>query len=202
MQHLHINGISSSNGGVFGDVTIDGIATINNELTCDTLTINGVSTLKGNVTTTKIHLNGTCELHGNLTAEQATINGAVDLRGDFAATNIDIEGAVDCKGAMTADSIALRFSQGCGYSEIGGGKLEARRINGGHILAILRIKPHRLSVKTIECDDVYVEYCDAQRVSGARVVIGPKCQIKLVEYSESLEIDPTAKVETQQKRGV
>ncbi len=49
--------------------------------------------------------------------------------------------------------------------------------------------------ETIEGDDVYLEATHATAVRGRRVVIGPGCVIQEVEYSETLQIDPSAQVE-------
>jgi hypothetical protein len=54
---------------------------------------------------------------------------------------------------------------------------------------------HRqLSVDAVEADQVSLEATTAKRVSGARVTIGPGCDITTVEYSQSLRASPDAKI--------
>ena len=50
------------------------------------------------------------------------------------------------------------------------------------------------SVVPGEGDDVLLSYVTCPRVSGTRVVIGKGCEIDLVQYSETVEISPGAKV--------
>jgi hypothetical protein len=45
-----------------------------------------------------------------------------------------------------------------------------------------------------EGGEISLEYVTSPKVSGARVKIGDGCRIDLLEYSESYEISPKAKV--------
>jgi len=51
-----------------------------------------------------------------------------------------------------------------------------------------------LTAESIEGDRVYLESTQADVVRGREVSIGPSCRIRRVEYSQSLQVDPTAEV--------
>ena len=48
--------------------------------------------------------------------------------------------------------------------------------------------------ESIEGDEIIIEHTNAKTVTGRNVKIGEKCEIGLVQYSESIEISPKAKI--------
>lgn len=63
------------------------------------------------------------------------------------------------------------------------------------ILRECTIPVNQIHVDTIEGDYINVDYVNANTISGDRVVIGPKCTVKRVEYKEDVDISEEAKVE-------
>ena len=56
-----------------------------------------------------------------------------------------------------------------------------------------------LSTNSIEGDDIYLEYTKAKAVRGNNIILGPGCEIELVEYKDNFKQDDTSEVETQRK---
>jgi hypothetical protein len=54
---------------------------------------------------------------------------------------------------------------------------------------------------TIEGDEIFLENTHARIVRGKKITIGEGCEIEMVEYSESLEVSPKARVKHQKKSG-
>ncbi|MCL0069946.1 hypothetical protein M1O56_05235 [Dehalococcoidia bacterium] len=51
-----------------------------------------------------------------------------------------------------------------------------------------------LETELIEGDEILLEWTRAKTVRGKQIVIGEGCEIERVEYSESLEVDESARV--------
>ena len=60
----------------------------------------------------------------------------------------------------------------------------------------------RLVTDTIEGDDIYVEYTTAKTVRGNNVRIGDGCDIGLVEYKNSFELDKGSQIKEHVKTGI
>ena len=61
-------------------------------------------------------------------------------------------------------------------------------------------KRHSVNVKSsIEGDEIEIEGVDTPRVSGKTVKIGDYCNIELVQYSDTFEASPKAKIGTVEK---
>jgi hypothetical protein len=79
-----------------------------------------------------------------------------------------------------------------------GGHIEIRKQPGiafTKMLKALSIPPFdKLTAQIIEGDYVYVEYTMAEIVRGTNVIIGPGCEIALVEYKTKLDRDKSSKV--------
>ena len=52
-----------------------------------------------------------------------------------------------------------------------------------------------INIDSVEGDNIVISYANVNTVSGDKVVIGPKCNVRRVEYRESIELSQDAKVE-------
>ncbi|MDR2736057.1 MAG: hypothetical protein LBB49_00660, partial [Gracilibacteraceae bacterium] len=95
----------------------------------------------------------------------------------------------------------LLMSHGSAAREILGQSCSIKKGKGLVWVSILKARKHEFTCQNIECDDIYLENCAVERVSGQHVVIGPKCQIGSLEYVESHSVHESANVETICKRG-
>jgi len=58
-----------------------------------------------------------------------------------------------------------------------------------------------LQAEQIEATDVSIEWSNVRVVRGNRVRIGPGCRIELLEYTESVYVDPESEVRDVRKIG-
>jgi cytoskeletal protein CcmA (bactofilin family) len=58
-----------------------------------------------------------------------------------------------------------------------------------------------LEADSIEGDEIFLENTKARMVRGKKITIGAGCEIETVEYSDSLEVSPEARVQHQSKSG-
>ena len=168
------------------------------------LKINGAAELQGELTVGELHVSGAANLTGNVHAENAKVSGGFTVSGDCNAEKFSAHGGFRIGGMLNAGSIDIAPHGDCHAREIGGETITVR--GEPHMLnpidrlfhALLN-HPHLLHADTIEGDDVTLVCTCARVVRGKRLHIGPGCEIELVEYSETLELDTNAKVKEEKK---
>ena len=145
---------------------------------------------------------------GNLKCGRLKGSGSTDVDNDIEAENIYVTGKIECGGLMNAEEITIRFSNNMEIGSIGGSKIEIvkddikNRIKIPFLSAILQPANATVTVhNSIEGDEITVDNLKTPRVSGRIVKIGKSCEIDLVQYAESVEIDPEAKVGNTEKIG-
>ncbi|GMA62319.1 hypothetical protein GCM10025859_27590 [Alicyclobacillus fastidiosus] len=189
-----INGTAQSTGGHFHKVTIRGEARVTGDIDCEQLKVMGTLDVQGNLHTGAAKIMGTVAVAGNASGEDVNLMGEMNVDGDCNAESLKCRGAFDISGLLNAGNIEIVLH---GYSrakEIGGDKIyvkpQLRFFSGG-----LR----RLTVDTVEGDDVNLAYTTARVVRGNRVEIGPGCEIETVEYRSLLRVSDAAKVHEKTK---
>ena len=209
-KHVHISGTGGIDGSVVcgGELICSGCGEIGGDVLC-----------KGS-----LKMSGTADIHGNIECKEATLSGAGDIMGSLkCAERVDISGTGNVKGDINAEKVVMSGSTtakknvSCESAQISGtteinGLLNAEEI---HIVLgnvnICEIGCTKLSVvakdkkrgqlccKTIEGDEISLVNTSAEVVRGKNVKIGPMCNVDVVEYSDTLEIDSEAAVGTQNK---
>ena len=194
-----IEGVGTFRGGVYGELRIDGVCTIEGDLEAESLDIDGVCTCTGNVAARKFDCDGVLTIQGNLRVGKADVDGVVTVNGNkIEADEIKCDGVVNVTGEISADIIRAN------------GKINAEAIVGDHImiksywkhgLARLFIRiGERFSMKNfsvvdlIEGTTVELRGVRAKSVNGHDVNIGKHCEIDRVDASGSLIVDPTSYV--------
>ena len=208
-----IEGVGTFQGGVYKDLRIDGVCTINGDLEADSLIVNGVCECNGNINAKSFDCDGVLTIEGNLRAGTIDIDGVVNVKGNkVEADKIDCDGVLSVEGEISADVIEAD------------GKLNAEEIVGDRIV----IKSYwkrgikglfiragekagvKLSTKApviglvgslkfstiglIEGTTVELRGVRAKSVSGQDVNIGKNCEIDSVSATGTLSVHPSAKV--------
>ena len=117
-----VDGVGTIQGGVYGELDINGVCTVEGDLKAESISINGVCTCNGNVETKKFDCDGVLTINGNLRAGTADIDGVVTVNGNkIEADRIDCDGVLSVEGEISADVIDAD------------GKLNAKEIVGDRI---------------------------------------------------------------------
>ncbi|WP_028543788.1 integral membrane protein [Paenibacillus taiwanensis] len=213
LRDMNINGVGSSSGGSFHRITLNGMATINGDASCNSFRGSGTSKVKGSLTTPSAQIDGTCSINGHLRAAQCRINGMATVDGmlnsdtletqgkltvhrDCEAERVTINGMFSIDGLLNAGTIDATILGACRAREIGGESITVRqgRMNSfSRMVTSLFTSPY-LEADTIEGDEIVLEYTKARIVRGSMVVIGPGCEIDHVEYKVGLDVHNQAKV--------
>ncbi|PGV47017.1 polymer-forming cytoskeletal protein [Bacillus sp. AFS037270] len=104
---LIINGLGSSNGGLFSLVTLNGIGTVNSDIECEELDCNGSGTLKGNVAATNVKVNGNARFHGNIAGDKLKVDGTAKIAQNLSVKNVNVSGKVNVEGRVKAEQITI-----------------------------------------------------------------------------------------------
>jgi len=188
-------------------VTTSGAAVFEAGIIADELRISGSTRSHGVAEVKELKCSGVFKTDGSLTSEYVKVSGSLAVGGDVSSEIFKTTGAFRIGGLLSADHIEINLAGRCEAREIGGERIEVRR-GGWHqrgliLDGLIRIftgsSTSLLQCQVIEGDAVHLEDTEADVVRGKRIVIGPGCDIKTVEYSEELSVDEDAKVGKERK---
>jgi len=188
---LKINGQSSSAGGNYNAVIINGEGKIAGDLDCIKLKVNGRCEINGNVKAESVEVYGTNSIKGNLEAERAKIHGTADVDGNLSVNKAEIHGSIDVDGYCNAEIFNIE------------GTFDIKELLNAGVLKLSLYGPSKareiLTADIIEGDDIYLENTSAKVVRGDNIKLGPGCEIELVEYKDSFKQDEKAEIGTHKK---
>ena len=184
-----------------GEIHISGTCNFESDIRTKSLHVSGAINCDGNVTATdSIHLSGGANIDGYVRCGVLDAHGGLNVEGDIEAEFANIYGNLYCEGLLNAEQIEIDTKSGCSIGSIGGSKIKITytqrkifpnliklHVNGEHVKGV-KVE------QTIEGDEIDVKYVTCPRVSGRTVKVGEGCDIAVLQYSESYEIDPKAKV--------
>ena len=221
VEDLKIDGSERSAGGKYNSVIINGEGNIDGNLDCTYLKVNGKCEVNGNIKADSVNINGSNTIKKNFNAIEFKINGSINVEKDLSAEKIvsrgntsvggdcnaeifDIKGAFAIGGFLNAGELVLNLYGPSEALDIGGGKITVTKESKLNFLGLLSLvmpfgRNSALSTNSIEGDDIYLEYTKAKAVRGNNIILGPGCEIELVEYKDNFKQDDTSEVETQRK---
>ena len=150
----------------------------------------------------KLSVSGSAKCKGNVKGNLLSIAGALQVKGDVEGEKVKVDGVLNCGGLLNAEDIEIKYERGMEIGSIGGSKIVIFPKNASKPIARLPLfsalakrAGGGVSVATsIEGDEIALEGVTCPRVTGRIVAIECGCNIDLVQYSETVEISPDAKV--------
>ena len=189
-RHLKCIGTLEMEGDLqAGHTGIVGTFALVGNVQSDTMKNSGTVSIVGDADIGTLTGSGTIEVKGHLHGTQINLSGHVATSADCEVDVFKLKGMFDVGGLLNAGEIDIRLFQDSTAKEIGGEKIRIRKASLLHPLSFFfRPSPHAaVTVSIIEGDDIYLEHTRAKVVRGNQVVIGPGCEIDLVEYKIHLE---------------
>ena len=159
--------------------------------------VSGAGKFAGNIRAKEIHVSGAIKTEGSVKGKEIKLSGAIKTGGDVEAEEIKISGEVNCGGLINAERLYVNLDSTASSTaeNIGGSKITIEKgKSGGFFCRLLKKSGKFIVSESIEGDEINIEYTSAKTVTGRNVKIGEKCEIGLVQYSESIEISPKAKI--------
>ena len=222
---MNVSGVAKISSGEYEHIFINGVGELDGDITCITLSVSGVAKGKGVRCTEDIKVSGCAYFSGSLDAKSIHVSGMLGGTDKILAEDISVAGSiqhvkgiecdtldvsgvlgvkelvtakkVECKGsfccgAITADEVNMQWK----------GKVKAFCIEAAKV--VLRCKKglfrKRARVRShVKGEEIIVEHLCCPLVAGTKVTIGKKCRIDVVQYKESVEISPKAKVKKIEK---
>ncbi|MDR0288105.1 MAG: hypothetical protein LBI03_10450 [Clostridiales bacterium] len=196
-DNLILNGVSTCTGGKYDNVKVDGVITVNGNITANTLKADGVIKVNGKISGGDVSINGTCKILNDIDANNIKMNGVLNVKSNVSAELFYMDGVLDISGTLSAEDSTILFRFGSHANEVVGNKIKIER---GHSAIFSNILPGIFKGKSftadlVEGDDINLENCEIETVRGKTVNIGKGCNIKLVEYSDNCRTDSSSKVE-------
>ncbi|WP_206916353.1 hypothetical protein [Alicyclobacillus suci] len=210
--NLDVSGVGSASGGVYQNVTIQGVSKIHHDIDCLRCDLEGVAEILGHVRAQVLSVQGKAKIQGDVVANEVVVEGVTRISGGVFAESLSLTGVLcvggSCEterfeahgmfvieGLLSADEILLRLERSSRVKEIGGAQIRVVRSKGSRFFQRVR----RLTAEVIEGDDIYLEYTKANVVRGKRVTLGPGTEVNLLEYSSDFEKIGDAFVERHKK---
>lgn len=219
-RDITISGSGNVNGDVNAlEVKVSGSAQFRGNVSSESVKVSGSAKFKGHIDTGDCRFSGSGTVDGHLhartistsgslsckedvRAEEIIINGSLQARGDVEAESFEASGGFNIKGLLNASTVKVNMHGKSFVQEIGGDRITVR-INPLNFISRLIANLFNsfgyghgwgLQSELIEATDVSLEWSAVGVVRGNCVRIGPGCNIGLVEYAESVYIDPKANV--------
>lgn len=181
-----------------GMLKASGTVVFSGDVSADNISTSGAFTCGGELKAVrKITCSGSIKCKGSIRCNSLAFSGSLRAEGDIEGESLAFNGTVKCKGLINAEKAAIEFSSRTEIGNIGGSQICISK-NKCHSL-INKIIPNARIEGSIEGDEIDLEHTDCPRVTGRKIIIGNGCNIGLVQYSESVEISPKARVKKSEK---
>lgn len=205
-----------------GNVNVLGSGVINGGF-FDKIKVNGSAKVTADVTADEIVCRGLINFHANLEAKSVKVSGSLKVSGDVRCGYIKASGGMSCEGKVKCDTIEIsggstfngeveaevfKVHGGFNAKEINAGEVEIESrmftaeivhadkitIKFDGIKGFIARKINKAEIDIVECTEINAETLKAKEVHASKVVLGPYCDVDLVEYTESVDIHKDAKV--------
>lgn len=161
--------------------------------------VEGAASIKYDTDMKNLKISGATTIGGLLKGEELNLEGKLSVHMDCEVERFLAEGMFHIGGLLKAEEIDVILFGECKASEIEAQRIRVRQKKGTLSKLIQTVFPAKLKVHTIEGDQIELEYTRAEMVRGQDVVLGPGCDIDLVEYKGTLQQDQQATVRKARK---
>lgn len=205
-DRLHVSGAAQGKSITCkGEVHVSGSCSFAEDIAANSASVSGALKCRSIRTEGEYRISGAGKCEGSVKCGTLHVSGLLSAGGDIEAESVRVTGVINCGGLLNAETVDISFTGGIEIGAIGGSRISVHRSkfekSKFFSLFSFGIKPHgTVKVRqSIEGDEVSLEYVETERVSCRKAVIGSGCRIALVQYSDSIEIAPDAKVDKAEK---
>ncbi|MDD5264805.1 MAG: polymer-forming cytoskeletal protein [Candidatus Bipolaricaulis sp.] len=207
-EEIRISGAGKVSGKTEATtISISGSGVFDGPVTADEMAVSGAGRIEGDAKVKEMKCSGSFRVSGSLSSEYVKVSGHIRVGGNLEADIFKASGGFDVEGLLSADKVEIHLGGKCSAREIGGESIHVERgglreksiLLDGLVRMFWRGAAAELTTTSIEGDEIELEGTTADVVRGKRVVIGPGCHIKTVEYTETLDVHDDAEVDKQTK---
>lgn len=221
-EDIEINGVGKFKDKVTAkSIVINGAGKFLEDTKCEEIDVEGSGTFKGNLEVNELQVSGSSKVEKMVQGDMAHIEGALVALDGASFDKVTVDGAfktlksleveeINCNGILSigeelnGEKIIITLKGASKIGTIGGHEIKVRKgsfYGNTQIFSMIKglfsgesSNYDGLTCVEIEGDEIDVEYTKAKIVRGCNVVIGDKCEIGKVEYSESIIASPSAKI--------
>lgn len=226
---MRVSGVGNIPAGEYDDISVSGVGKLDAPITCTSFSCAGVAKGKsilctglvktsGNATFTEnvqaqnvkasglfscdgdmtvegeITCSGFIRIQENVQCKQLRVAGKLQSNADVKATTVTVNGSIHCAGQLTAENVDVEFDGGIKIGRICASKI-----------SVIRKKPNAFFIKKAHVrsltkgEEVVLQHVHCPQVIGRNVTVGKGCRIDWVQYTDSIDIHPKAKVKKVEK---
>ncbi len=105
---MKYSGLMTMPGGSYKRVRLEGMITIDGDLSCDDIRTEGLFTGNGTMKSTSGKFNGSASVKGSMESDDVRVNGELKVGGNLSVQDIDLEGRLHVKGNVASENIDMR----------------------------------------------------------------------------------------------
>ncbi|MEF9992620.1 MAG: polymer-forming cytoskeletal protein [Paraclostridium sp.] len=214
LNSININGMGTYPGGEFDKVSISGNGKIHGNIICNKFSVSGNGIVTGNIDSEKFSTSGNCKIEGDINSKElntsgslkclksinsdkVNVSGVLKVLSDIECEDVYIDGVINCGGFLNCENFDLRIEGKSTIDEIGASTVNIsyeRRLLQSIFNLLIPKKLYRLTVNSIEGDNIQLENSYVKIIRGKNIKIGADCNIDTIEYSGTIEVDDRSKV--------
>ena len=194
-DYIEINGMGTLQGNAEAlEVKIAGTSTIKGNLDAEKIRISGTGRFDQDIISKDLKIEGHANIGGNVKSDQVSIDGKVTIGGSLEAEEFRSQGHIKIGKQLNAENISIEVFLKCEADEVVGSNITIKRGKGSLLKVVDNLFPTVFVANSIEGDRLELDCVNVKHVQGQDIVIGPECEIDMVEYSGTLQVDPKAVV--------
>lgn len=157
--------------------------------------VQGEVRVAGELTSGTLSVNGELAVGSRMSADKVKVTGQLDVNADCQMEEMLVRGTVEVNGMLNAGQADLKLYGPSRLRELVGSRIEVRKGIGLPLIGkFMPLTEGTLTAEIIEGDTIVLEHTTAAVVRGRSVIIGPGCNIGLVEYKDEFKQDSEASV--------
>lgn len=202
-SEFKISGSGKVEGNVqVGHCKISGSGSVEGSLKGTVFKVSGSAKVKGAMELTELIVKGSFKCESSIKSNCILSSGSLKALGDVETESFTSDGNFHVVGLLNANEINVKLRNRSFSKEIGGETIKIIKSDSSRESGVLKklmiwllgSGNGTLTTDLIEGTNVYAEETKAKIIRGDNVEIGPNCHVESVEYSNSINIDPTSVV--------
>lgn len=208
-----------------GSITTSGSSTIRGDLEASRMRFSGSTTIHGalmfdhlegsgslrtggGARGESMHVSGSCNIDGGVELDERLVSaGSFSVKGNLVSKgSVEFDGSLDIEGKIEAESLEVRLSRHRSHVDEGikaddvdirkGSRYDRIPSFLARVVGKRRGEGELVTTDIQGRAEVYLENVKCDNVAGGKVTIGEGCEIRgTVRYTESVEINPNARLE-------
>lgn len=196
-NNTRIEGVGTLPGGCYGNIAIEGVATIKADVEFEELNIEGTCKCNGDLKGEVMKVEGVMSCKRDIRVKRLDIDGVVSSDGiRVYADEIHVEGVLRNKGEVNADKVVI---DGCAsLNDLFGDDIQINYGSGRHFFGrLFGFRPEKMNTAhNIECSRLTASNISCHSISANEIHLRSHCHVDHITCDGKLEYDSTCKIKS------